>query len=606
MTKEQQPYAYKITVWSLFAILFLAASTWLCRYFGYHVLGHQEATQLFRTDVFYLHTYLGQPGGLMAYVGSFIIQFYQNHAVGACLAAATGCLPGILLYVLARRNGMPERFFALPLATAMLMVAACSGIEVRVGFVLGVLFALLMYLVYSLFNSSVRRVVAPMLYLLTYFVAGGCALLFILPVFVSEFFDKDNRNLKYILALAIWAAVVPWLAHRLVYITDLRMAYLALTPYTLHAPSTLFEVAWWSVPVVFLLSRLLSGSGVMRWSPVWVIAGSVLLMVGGARWLVHKTNNADVEYIAQMAHEVEEARWDNVLELAKRPDAASHVLKYYYTNLALSEKEQLADRLFTYPQIGQAGMFMSWELQPQITFAMSELYYRLGLMPEAEHSAFESMVSVRYEHGARAIKRLAMTNMLRQDDKGFEKYINLLEHSPTYKSHAAQLREQHRLLKADPDYKVPGAPLKKQTQDFFVNYDNPEYNLIVMLRTNPGDRKLFEYLVCSILQRKDMKMFLGAMDKYYAAVNYKHMPRYIQEAVVFCRHNIEGSAEILDRFTYPFETDMDYREYAAAHQKAPEATRPKLLYAQYRDTFWYYLQFMKDNGIKKSMIESRY
>lgn len=598
---------YKVSTY--IAILFLAiiAIVWLLDFNRYHVLAYHEDVQLFRTDYFYFHKYIINPGGLTAYLGSFLTQFYHYPWIGALIISLSISLIYILFIAVCKKIGEIERFFILPFIIPVLLLISSVDPNIRLANILGVLLALSCFLLYSLLKGKFRYSGGIFIYLILYFVAGGNVLLFVALALVSELFNKD-RSYIYLIGIAVCSVLIPYIAYEFIYITTLKSAYLALTPYTILHPNKVYTIAWFSIPVIFLLWQWLSKKTWLEKTNVkkvlipYFIIASVLSI-----WSIGQVTDKDSESVAHMAYEVERGNWEEVIKLgADYKSNTNNVLSIYFTNIALSELGQLSSRMFHFKQTGVAGLYLSWSTQYYIPLYNGELYYRLGIIPEAEHSAYEAMVSSPNEHGSKTLRRLVYTTMLRGDSAGFEKYNWLFRTSLVYDKWAQQQREYFRAMQIDAKFKVQGLPTPAQHNDFYINYDNPEYNLILLLRSNPNNKKAFEYMMATFLVQKDMKMFLGGLERFYNNFSYEKLPRHYEEALLICKYSMPDTRDMIGKYPISKQTEDEFMAYNKMSEGATYDQAIKKLQEAFGNTYWYYYQQIKPAELNKTSVSNRY
>ena len=124
-----------------------------------------------------------------------------------------------------------------------------------------------------------------------------------------------------------------------------------------------------------------------------------------------------------------EEKWDEAIRFQEKKPARNLIGEYFY-NIALSETDQLCDRLFYGPQDFLAGsLVLPWgdaHLNRGGYF-----YYAIGLMNEAHRWAYEEMVV--YGYRPQNIRMLAKTSLINGDYTMARKYINILKRTIYYR-----------------------------------------------------------------------------------------------------------------------------------------------------------------------------
>jgi hypothetical protein len=560
-------------------------------------VGFQEETQLFRTDWFYFHNYIVRPGGISAYFASFLTQFYAYPALGCVILSLFVAAVYLLLIAIFKRNGAIHVWFVFPFVVPVFLLISCADVAFRLSCPLSLSLVCASFWLYLLIKSKLRFVSGIALYIIVYFIAGGNVLLLVFLILIDELFNK-KRSFGYMGGLAACALLLPYVAHRLIYVTPLETAYFCLTPFDPLLLLKAYRVAWITIPCIYLIWRWQTAIQKKSFGEAikpWKLLVPYVLFIGGITiWGVKAVINTDAEIVSQIAYEAEHGNWDKVLELGRTYKSPENfLLVTFYMNIAYSERGTLLSEMFYHRQIGTPGLFLYWSTQYEISFALSELYYRLGIIPEAEHCAYEAMENRLNEAGAKTLRRLVYTNMIRRDTPGFEKYIGFFERSPLYHQWALQQRAYYEQYKDNPSYEIPGLPKTADYLDFFINNDMPEYNLIVPLRKDVHNKKLFEYLIAAIMLKKDMPTLLKAMKKYYPDMAYSRLPRHLEEALVISKYLLEGQEDSIDKYPIRQETIDRFMQYARESEKANNTYTINRLGQRYGNTFWYYMQFIK-------------
>ena len=93
-----------------------------------------------------------------------------------------------------------------------------------------------------------------------------------------------------------------------------------------------------------------------------------------------------------MDYNVQQAKWDRVIELSLKAPVTNRLI-LYYTNLALFKTGHLGDRIFYFNQIGLAGLWLDRDKDDISLFIGGEIFYDLGNFNEATRWAYDAMVS---------------------------------------------------------------------------------------------------------------------------------------------------------------------------------------------------------------------
>ena len=266
---------FSLATWLALISFAVFAAVWFWVSNRYSVLFYHEQIQLFRFDAIYFRSYLGQPGGLSGYLGSFLIQFYYYPAAGCVIIATVLSAVLLLFYHICRSCGAIERLFFMPFIPVVLLMMSFVNIHFDMSAAIGLLFALGGFSWYVAMPLPVRYVAGTALFAVIYFIAGGNALLLTAMILIFEIASINITKEKklrqkisgiflYISLLMIWSTLLPWMAMRMVYTVTVSEAYFALTPGNFLFPTNINKALWISFPVLYLIWRLVAGK-ISQW-----------------------------------------------------------------------------------------------------------------------------------------------------------------------------------------------------------------------------------------------------------------------------------------------------------------------------------------------------
>lgn len=589
---QQQALLRIVRILSVAGFVF-GALFWLYTQHRFGVLYFQESTQLFRTDALYWQSYLQRPGGIVAYCASWLTQWYHYPLLGAAIAAVVIASITSTLWLILTRNTTIRGGFIFPLIPALGLLMASAEPEFRLAYPLAILVNLLLFYLYAAINPPRKYAFACLLVGIAYLCSGGAFWLFVALLVVHELFRLNKSTVWVLIPLAL-ALVLPAIGRHLLYVASANETAFSYTPFWENRLLPYFKATWLAIPVIYLLFRLADTCfpAVMQRNPapVWTLPVAFLFAAGAFFGLEKVTDNS-YELSERLCYEMERRNWDNIIEISHthREEIGDRILHAYCMNLAYAEKGVLASKMFEVEQTGTYGLFINWSLHYRTIFQNSELYYNLGIMSEAEHGAFESLVLCPGEHGSKMLRRLLHTNMLRKDDRGFEKYVRLFEKSPVYKRFAREQRIAYERYTQELHPVQPeGLPTAGAFPDFYINHAMPEYNLVMLLRADSTDRKAFEYLLASIMLQKDLPLLKRTMDRFYAPIGYTQLPRYLEEALVIYMH---VHKDMSVAHSYPIHPDTIERFNCFLEDQSPESATKETLREKYQDTFWFYYAY---------------
>ena len=594
---------------------FLFAVLWFYLCNRYYVLYYHEQIQLFQFNGLYFHSYLGIPGGLCGYAGAFLTQFYVYPFAGAFILASVLLAVLLLFYQILQTCGNMGQLFFIPFIPAVLLMAAFANIHFNMSPALGLLFVLAGLRLYFAIPLPERYGAGPALFAIIYFVAGGNALL--LPVMIMIFEltcrvhtkekGKKKDTVLYLLLLFIWSMLLPWLAWRMIYTVPVREAYCALTPANFPFPTISNIALWLSFPVLYLCCRLFAPK-INLWNfSMWkALVVNGLLIVVITAYGAHKASDRRAEMLNRMVFDLHHDNWNSVLTLGKNfPNSNRMVI--YLTNIALAESGQMPYHMFQYRQIGIAGLFLDWQLNYVSLLYQGEIYYRLGIISEAEHCAFEALVSSPRGPNAQVLQRLVITNIVRRDSLTADKYLGYFDQSLAYRKWAHQQRENLIMAMADTAFHLPYTPPPYRHSDFFMDYKQPDQTLIKLLESNPKHVLAFEYLMSYYMLQKDIERVKWCMDNFYKNFDYQSIPTHYEEALLVYENLMRTGDDFFKQYPVSRTTRDRFERYAQAFKATQGSMRYfEQLEKQFNNTYWYYWHFIEPFTLQNKDEQNRY
>ena len=610
---------YSITASFTLFLFGVFAFVWFYVFNRYSVLYYQEQMQLFRFDSFYFLSYFDRPGGLSEYLGAFLIQFYIYPFAGAILLATVLTTVVLLFYSICRSCGNIRQLFFIPFIPAILLMTSFVNIFFDLSAALGILLALAGFRWYITLSFPVRYGVGMLLVTTVYFIAGGNTLLLASLILIFElsgfgspkeqekkFFSSSVLHLFiYVFVLAGWTTLLPWISCRLLYTITLREAYFALTPANFIFPGIDSILLWISIPVLFLIWRLITNSKIQIQSSKFRLFSypviQLFMVAVMTACCAYSVYNRRSNTINQMTFELQYGNFDSVIALGE-DNPTNNRLICYLSNIALYESGQMPYRMFHYKQMGVAGLFLNWEFanSSMLVWYLGEVYYRLGMILQAEHCSFEALVSSHKGPDVKVSRRLALANIARREAATADKYLRYLDHSLFYRQWAQQQRTNLALAMADSTFLISGTPIPARCSDFFIPYQMPEYTLLMLLDSNPKHRMAFEYLMAYCMLQRDLEKVKWCMDNYYGNFDYPFIPTHYEEAMLLYKNVYNEGADFFRQYPVSNATLERYDLYMQAVKAAQGSkSRFEQFQKKFSNTFWYYMNLIDPSTLKK-------
>lgn len=305
--------------------------------------------------------------------------------------------------------------------------------------------------------------------------------------------------------------------------------------------------------------------------PAAAICASVALIFSGP---INRQHND----LAQLEYLGENGRWEEILDEVSPKDAQTNELKRRYALLALSETGKLAEHAFRYGFTSASDFYFETP-SASMEFTFNILFYKaIGMQnPIVYHSyqqATLSMTGLSFD----SVRALADAYLELKDYELARKYIDILSHTTC---HGRWVRERMAQLDAIKDVEQEyGVEDHQFVLQSFVK------DMYAMAVKHPDDRKISDYLLCSVMAEKNGNRFMDVFNVVAPSMypDGRNIPRLYQEALCPLTFQIEEGArnfhideDIWNRF-------MDFTDLMGSG-KASVARK------KYYDSYWTYVFF---------------
>ena len=206
---------------------------------------------------------------------------------------------------------------------------------------------------------------------------------------------------------------------------------------------------WVGIVATLLTARRVSRpAGVGRAALGVVVLAAGIGLFGWGDWEKRAVNRPDMNVERMLAVDND---WHHgrLRQLERRLDRrANHPDRFdaYYRNLLLASQYHLGDNLMQHYQPFQLGLFLPVESTASypIIYFSGELWFQVGDMTNAEHSALLGMLFSPNSVGSRPLMRLAEISLIRGDEAAAMKYLRLLDKTLLYHRWARMHMPQNR------------------------------------------------------------------------------------------------------------------------------------------------------------------
>ena len=296
-----------------------------------------------------------------------------------------------------------------------------------------------------------------------------------------------------------------------------------------------------------------------------------------------------------MMHSYETGDWDDVVKTAEtdpvlnilkerrsvqrkliqEAQVSSTVRRFIY-NLVQAQRGHLPDVLMDYypNYLGTFTSMIGTNIPMLMFMNLHEFYYAIGDISRAERGAFMSCVSVPSNRNAYNVKRLAECALVRNDQKVAGKFLGLLRQTIPYRDWAENAPNDER-------YRQKAQFVNLQDT---ISPSEDSYNIMTqLLRSNPKNEVALDYLLCSLLLKKDLDTFKRDYDQY--CTERPRIRKLYQEALCIWLITQKATEEEWQKYIKDEQIRSQLREYMT------DRANPRFAY-----TYWYYFDFFNLEG----------
>lgn len=503
----------------------------------------QEQYQMFLFDIGYFLERIVLPGGLADYISEFLVQFYYMPVLGGTIIALLLMSIQAISWGLMKQYGMKAVFpgYLLSFVPSIVLWCAMGDQNLLLSFVVALSGALLMGWIHNRFHNRLVKVVFELVSTaLVYWFLGPVVFLYA-ALMIGDTLMKGKQN-GHILSSLGYSACLLILTVAWILLTTQSLQYPLYRIFSglnyYRYPGTVsplpLGVMIWTVVVVFF-GMVPDGHAwikKLQQSKVVMVLAYVLVIV--ASWFGIKASFDEMTYdLIDYDFLVRTEQWDKIIEKAEKKPATTP-LSVSCVNLALSQKGQLADRLFEFYQNGGEGLFPTFTRDMISPVSTAEIFFRLGMVNDAERYMFEAQEAIpNYRKSARLTRRIIECEIINGNYQVAAKLLRRLQKTLFYSNWANQMMALLGNEKAINRHPIYGKLRKyrEKKQDFLFSDREMDQMLGLLFLNDNHNRMAYEYLMCYELLQRDLEKFV----QYYPLgrfVGYDHIPRSFQEILI--------------------------------------------------------------------------
>ena len=574
----------------------------------------QEQYQMFLFDIGYFLERIVLPGGLADYISEFLVQFYYMPVLGGTIIALLLMSIQAISWGLMKQYGMKAVFpgYLLSFVPSIVLWCAMGDQNLLLSFVVALSGALLMGWIHNRFHNRLVKVVFELVSTaLVYWFLGPVVFLYA-ALMIGDTLMKGKQN-GHILSSLGYSACLLILTIAWILLTTQSLQYPLYRIFSglnyYRYPGTVsplpLGVMIWTVVVVFFGMVPDGHAWIKKLQQSKVVMALAYVLVIVASWFGIKASFDAMTYdLIDYDFLVRTEQWDKIIEKAEKKQATTP-LSVSCVNLALSQKGQLADRLFEFYQNGGEGLFPTFTRDMISPVSTAEIFFRLGMVNDAERYMFEAQEAIpNYRKSARLTRRIIECEIINGNYQVAAKLLRRLQKTLFYSNWANQTMALLGNEKAINQHPIYGKLRKyrEKKQDFLFSDREMDQMLGLLFLNDNHNRMAYEYLVCYELLQRDMEKFM----QYYPLgrfVDYDHIPRSFQEILIGNWMKTHS-----DPRTIPYSVDAqnvnNTLNFIQLYMQNPK--NPQLGQQPYVSNAWHYMMVQDKEEAKKEEKKTIY
>ena len=574
----------------------------------------QEQYQMFLFDTNYFLERIVLPGGLADYISEFLVQFYYMPVLGGTIIALLLMSIQAISWGLMKQYGMKAVFpgYLLSFVPSIVLWCAMGDQNLLLSFVVALSGALLMGWIHNRFHNRLVKVVFELVSTaLVYWFLGPVVFLYA-ALMIGDTLMKGKQN-GHILSSLGYSACLLILTVAWILLTTQSLQYPLYRIFSglnyYRYPGTVsplpLGVMIWTVVVVFFGMVPDGHAWIKKLQQSKVVMALAYVLVIVASWFgIKATFDAMTYDLIDYDFLVRTEQWDKIIEKAEKKQATTP-LSVSCVNLALSQKGQLADRLFEFYQNGGEGLFPTFTRDMISPVSTAEIFFRLGMVNDAERYMFEAQEAIpNYRKSARLTRRIIECEIINGNYQVAAKLLRRLQKTLFYSNWANQTMALLSNEKAINQHPIYGKLRKyrEKKQDFLFSDREMDQMLGLLFLNDNHNKMAYEYLVCYELLQRDMEKFM----QYYPLgrfVDYDHIPRSFQEILIGNWMKTHS-----DPRTIPYSVDAqnvnNTLNFIQLYMQNPKD--PQLGQQPYVSNAWYYMVIQDKEEAKKEEKKTIY
>lgn len=190
----------------------------------------------------------------------------------------------------------------------------------------------------------------------------------------------------------------------------------------------------------------------------------------------------------QLSNMVRESDWDGIIEASTPHMPENNLLLQNIINMAMAEKGMLHEHLRDNPCVDINSIYVSHIESEYIGAMMSDIYYSMGHIAQAQRYAFESNEKMD-NHSPRLLQRLILTNIIYGQYAVARKYLKKLSAAAYYKDWCEQYMQRLNDAAVMADKALSEKRACLNIQNKFSGFNGLDKDLLMIARATRGQRQ---------------------------------------------------------------------------------------------------------------------
>lgn len=340
--------------------------------------------------------------------------------------------------------------------------------------------------------------------------------------------------------------------------------------------------------VASLVPRLRLPQGkAARWfcfrAPVFTYVMPLLLLGGAFYFILTKKEYEEQNLFSRLEHWAELRQWDRIDQALPPAKIGTDARLLRYGLLALSEKQQLPERLFQYP-VNAPDCFFFERVDVAFCRDFNSVFFNcLDITNEAIHNAFQGGILEEPGMTFLNFRRMTDWHIKIGNYRAAQKYLDILARSSFHRNWVKNRRE--RLAELTVRHPEPEG-MGDEAKAFFIGAHPFLSDMARVVDRNPENQRALHYLLCGILITKNLDQFAQVFSICYPHFSSRRIPRYYEEALLMYS---QKDPEVLSRYPVSKERIGEFNDFCLLLQKGK--MYQGLLQTRYGKTYWYYFNF---------------